>query len=369
MSNPLSPIFDISGGNTGTTDIPLMFSTPGPNLQILWTYDGSDPTTGTVWSVGQYVPYNSWTYTNASSASATTYVQAIMYDTVQDTYSPIVVQDYTFTCSDPVITQTTTVNISNPSPDSLLWYYSGSSDTFDTLMESATQITNPSSLSLPTGTYVFFSTTSDGVVYNPNIIDTVVTSGTIIPTPVFSANSRIVFKQDTREYLDSIIRSNSLVFDLTNNRLLYSPSGTNYFEFYPGQTSGGSVSSYSEVTSAQFFGESDSGILLFSERTTPASLQNILSASEFPFWSVGYRTKKYTFSGPTSGDYQATIVFQGARHNETTWDTSNSISATITSANPVISEFYTNKLTKWSAELFVDSGTIPFPGVSASVEL
>lgn len=370
MSNPLSPIFDISGGNTGTTDIPLMFSVPGPNLQILWTYDGSDPTTGTVWSVGQYVPYNSWTYTNASSASATTYVQAIMYDTVQDTYSPIVVQDYTFTCSDPVITQTTTVNISNESPDSLLWYYSGTSDNFDTLVESATQITNPSSLSLSTGTYVFFSTTSDGVVYNPNIINTVVTSGSFVPSPVISTNSRIIFKQDSRAYLDSIIRSNSLVFDLTNNRLLYSPSGTNYFEFYPGQTSsGGSVSSASGVTSAQFETDPDPVISLFSARTTSAALQNILSASEFPFWSVGYRTKKYMFSGPTSGNYQATIVFQGARHNDSSWDTANQISATITSASPVISEFYTNKLTKWSAQLFVDSGTIPFPGVSASVEL
>lgn len=50
---------------------------------------------------------------------------------------------------------------------------------------------------------------------------------------------RIIYKQDIRANLDANIRSNSLVFDLTNSRLLYSPSGTSYYEFYPGQTSGG----------------------------------------------------------------------------------------------------------------------------------
>ena len=366
MSDPTPPIFNISSGNVGTTNIPLFFSIPGPNLQILWTYDGSDPTTGTVWSVGQVVPYNSWSYSNASSASAITYVQAIMYDTVQDTYSSTVVQDYIFICSDPVITQTTTVNISNTSPESLLWYYSGTSDNFETLVESATQISNPSSLSLSNGTYVFFSTTSDGIVYNQNIIDTVVTLESVVSPAIISKNAIIVFKQGTRAYLDSIIRSNSLTFDLTNNRLLYSPSGTNYYEFYSGQTSGVAVSG---ITSAQIFNNPDPVIHIFSGRTTSASLQNIVSATEFPFWSVGYRTKKYMVSGPTSGNYQATIVFQGARHNESSWDNTNQISATITSATPVISEFYTNKLTKWSAQLIIDSGTVPSPGISASVEV
>ena len=182
-------------------------------------------------------------------------------------------------------------------------------------------------------------------------------------------NGRIIFRQASRAYLDANIRSNSLAFDLTNNILLYSPSGTNYYEFYPGQTSGGSVSSASGVTSAQYFNDPDPVIQIFSNRTTSAALQNIVSASEFPFWAVGYRIKKYVVSGPTSGNYQATIVFQGATHNESSWDTTNQISATITSAANTVSEFYTNKLTKWSARLIIDSGIVPSPGISASVEI
>jgi len=181
-------------------------------------------------------------------------------------------------------------------------------------------------------------------------------------------NGRIIFRQASRAYLDANNRSNSLAFDLTNNILLYSPSGTNYFEFYSGQTSGGSVSA-SGITSADFFDDPDPVIQIFSNKTTSTALQNIVSASEFPFWSVGYRTKKYVFAGPTSGNYQATIVFQGAMHNESSWDTANQISATITSAANMVSEFYTNKLTKWSAQLIIDSGTVPSPGISASVEV
>lgn len=44
-------------------------------------------------------------------------------------------------------------------------------------------------------------------------------------------NGIINFKQGTRNYLDATIRSQSLAFDLENNKLLYSPSGTNYYEF------------------------------------------------------------------------------------------------------------------------------------------
>jgi len=47
---------------------------------------------------------------------------------------------------------------------------------------------------------------------------------------------RFYYKQDTRTNLNANIRTNSLVFDLDNNRILYSPSATGYFEFYPGQT-------------------------------------------------------------------------------------------------------------------------------------
>lgn len=46
-------------------------------------------------------------------------------------------------------------------------------------------------------------------------------------------NGIINFKQGPRNYLDSTIRSQSLAFDTDDNILLYSPSGTNYYEFYP----------------------------------------------------------------------------------------------------------------------------------------
>jgi len=47
---------------------------------------------------------------------------------------------------------------------------------------------------------------------------------------------RIYYKQDTRTNLNANIRTNSLVFDLDNDIILYSPSATGYLEFYPGQT-------------------------------------------------------------------------------------------------------------------------------------
>ena len=47
---------------------------------------------------------------------------------------------------------------------------------------------------------------------------------------------RIYFLQDTLANLNANIRSNSMVFDLDNNNILYSPSGTGYFTFYPGQS-------------------------------------------------------------------------------------------------------------------------------------
>lgn len=52
-------------------------------------------------------------------------------------------------------------------------------------------------------------------------------------------SGKIIYKQGERAYLDANIRGNSLVFDLTNNRLLYSTSGISYFEFYPGPHSSG----------------------------------------------------------------------------------------------------------------------------------
>lgn len=189
MSDPSSPVFDISGGNSGTTNIPLVFSTPGTNLQILWTYDGSEPTTGTIWSPGQTIPYNTWPYANATFESAVVYVQAIMYDTVQDTYSSPVIQDYIFTCADPIITQSSTITISCPSPNSLLYYYQGNVIDFDLLAPSANLISNPDSISLPNGSYVFFATTSDGIVYNQNIVTTEITLGSTIIPPIIKVSS------------------------------------------------------------------------------------------------------------------------------------------------------------------------------------
>jgi hypothetical protein len=55
---------------------------------------------------------------------------------------------------------------------------------------------------------------------------------------------RISYRQESRASLNTNNRTNSLAFDLTNNILLYSPSGTDYYEFYPGKVSAtGSVSS------------------------------------------------------------------------------------------------------------------------------
>lgn len=187
MSLPNAPVFDISGGVAGSAAIPLVFNTPGANTQILWTYDGSDPTTGTIWQPGQVVPYNSWDYVNATSAAAQVFVQAIAHDTVQDTYSTIVIQEYDFTCANPVVVQTTTVDVSCSSPGSLLYYYAGTASEFSTLSPTAVQISNPSSLSLGAGSYVFFATSADSIVYNQTVVTTVVSVVGTVATPVLMA--------------------------------------------------------------------------------------------------------------------------------------------------------------------------------------
>lgn len=179
MSNPTSPVFDLSRGNIGTTDIPIYFTTPTIGLEILWNYDGSDPTNGTVWTPGQTIAYNSWQIQNTSTSSAIIYVQAIMHDTVQDTYSSPVIQDFIFICANPIVIQTgSTTHISNSSPNSILYYYTGTISNFTSLAPSAIQISNPSILSLTSGNYVFFSTTSDGIIYNINIMQYALSSST-----------------------------------------------------------------------------------------------------------------------------------------------------------------------------------------------
>ena len=83
-------------------------------------------------------------------------------------------------------------------------------------------------------------------------------------------SGRIIYKQGDRVYLDANIRSNSLVFDLTNNRLLYSPSGTDYFEFYPGPHSSGTAPvsgsiDWSNVLNTPITSNSTSGVLSVSD--------------------------------------------------------------------------------------------------------
>jgi hypothetical protein len=79
-------------------------------------------------------------------------------------------------------------------------------------------------------------------------------------------SGRIVFKQGPRAYLDANIRKNSLVFDTDNNIILYSPSGTNYYEFFPGQGSGvsGTVS-WNNIVGEPIASVSTSGLLSVSD--------------------------------------------------------------------------------------------------------
>ena len=102
-------------------------------------------------------------------------------------------------------------------------------------------------------------------------------------------SGRIIYKQSDRAYLDANIRSNSLVFDLTNNRLLYSPSGTTYYEFYPGPHSSGTspVSGsvdWSNILNKPIASNSTSGVLTVSDWLTfhgkaDTSTLNLLSAT------------------------------------------------------------------------------------------
>ena len=96
-------------------------------------------------------------------------------------------------------------------------------------------------------------------------------------------NGRFIYKQGPRTWLDQNIRPNSLVFDLTNNILLYSPSGTTYYEFYPGQTSGGSVSAlqWNNILNKPVASISTSGVLtnadwiLFNGKADSSAVSNL----------------------------------------------------------------------------------------------
>lgn len=222
-------------------------------------------------------------------------------------------------------------------------------------------------------------------------------------------SGKIIYKQGERAYLDANIRPNSLVFDLTNNRLLYSPSGTSYYEFYPGPHSSGTgvvsgavdwvnilnkpVASISTsgvltqadwqkfnakadlsaipsgsngITSANF--NENSRIVILNSATSNVSTSNINSATNLPFYMGGYRSKYFYISGTSSGSYSATIVFNGAKSNDVSWNVDNDISATITNNNNFVDAIYVNNLTKWSGSMTILSGTIPSPGVIAYVE-
>lgn len=82
-------------------------------------------------------------------------------------------------------------------------------------------------------------------------------------------NGRIVFKQGPRNYLEANIRRNSLVFDTDNNTILYSPSGTSYYEFFPGQGGGVSGTVYwNDIIGEPIASNSTSGLLSVSDWNT-----------------------------------------------------------------------------------------------------
>jgi hypothetical protein len=85
---------------------------------------------------------------------------------------------------------------------------------------------------------------------------------------------------------------------------------------------------------------------------------------------AGKREKTFIVIGPTSGTYQATVVFYGTDINRSSWVyPDNCIIGTINNSNNIVSADFSNKFTVWGASLTIDSGTIPYPGVSATVEV
>lgn len=102
-----------------------------------------------------------------------------------------------------------------------------------------------------------------------------------------------------------------------------------------------------------------------------SALPNDLSFTKYlsPIFS-GKREKTFNIIGPSSGSYQATVVFYGTDANRSSWVyPDNCIIGTINNSNNTVSADFSNKFTVWGASLTIDSGTIPFPGVSATVEV
>lgn len=136
-------------------------------------------------------------------------------------------------------------------------------------------------------------------------------------------SGRIVFKQGPRAYLESNIRSNSLVFDTDNHMILYSPSGTNYYEFPSGNTSGGTVSgdvSWENVINQPIASNSTSGLLsvsdwnIFNNKVDVSALSGIGSGSG-TVSSVGISSNSFvvtnspiTSSGTFSVELSSVVV-------------------------------------------------------------
>jgi hypothetical protein len=85
---------------------------------------------------------------------------------------------------------------------------------------------------------------------------------------------------------------------------------------------------------------------------------------------AGQREKIYTVVGPSSGTYQATVVFYGTSVNRENWVyPDNCIISTISNVIPSATGTFKNNFVVWGASLNVDSGTIQSPGISATVEV
>jgi len=103
--------------------------------------------------------------------------------------------------------------------------------------------------------------------------------------------------------------------------------------------------------------------------TSSAPSATNFSQSLSPLFS-GQRDKIYTVVGPTSGTYQATIIFYGTSVNREPWIyPDNCVITTISNTIPSATGTFKNNLIVWGVSLNVDSGTVTSPGISATVEV
>jgi len=113
-------------------------------------------------------------------------------------------------------------------------------------------------------------------------------------------------------------------------------------------------------------------IFLISGATSAISKPEISDAavkSLSPIFS-GIRAKTISIIGPTSGTYSATIVLYGANSSNVGWEyPDDCIIASIDNNNNSSNGVFINKFIVWGAQLIIDTGTIPYPGIIAKVEV